>query len=86
MGLRGAQYFSIAQCNYQKQQSSEYVLKIWKSAVHFRTVIEAQISKFSKEFKKHLLPGYGDCNIWIIGSVSKHLKLCLCSAEGSATC
>ena len=58
----------------------------WNTAVHFGTVIKSQISKSSREFKKHLLPGYGDCNIWIIGSVSKHSNLCLCDAEGNATC
>ena len=39
----------------------------WNTAVHFGTVIKSQISKSSREFKKHLLPEYGDCNIWIIG-------------------
>ena len=38
------------------------------TTVHFGTVIKSQIYKSSREFKKHLLPGYGDCNIWIIAA------------------
>ena len=44
----------------------------WNTAVHFGTVIKSQISKSSREFK--------NIYFWIIGSVSKHSNLCLCSS------
>ena len=56
----------------------EYCYPLWNC--HNDEVTDIQVLE---GVQKHLLPGYGDCNIWIIGSVSKNLNYVSAAPKGA---